>query len=189
MSTAWLFTVPGLCSTSSVRSQWVNYDLDLGFSRQIFFTKPYVRGVGEPLDLSWKGCQLIYDFGRHLILDLELGFPRSNLKISVSEKWDGVLLAFLRWMPPSTMWAGSLIFCGHHWECLNNPTYSNLGYMLHVEHISCVITNCGQQQWVTPSLSIAGGKYYQKITVPIFRLILEFFIWTIWTLMSSEKGW
>ena len=182
MSTAWLFTVPGLCSTSSVKSQWVNYDLDLGFSRQNFFTKPYVRRVGEPLDMSWKGCQLIYDFGHHLILDLEL-----YLRNGIGCGW--LLLAFLRWRPPSTMWAGSLIFCGHHWECLNNPTFSNLGYVLHVEHISCVITNCGQQQWVTPSLSIAGGKYYQKITVPIFRLILQFFIWTIWTLMSSEKGW
>ena len=49
-----------------------------------------MSGVGEPIDMPWKGCQLIYDFGRHLILDLELGFPRSNLKISVSEKWDGM---------------------------------------------------------------------------------------------------
>ena len=26
------------------------------------------------------------------------------------------------------------------------------GYVLHVEHISCVITNCGQLQWAIPSL-------------------------------------
>ena len=25
------------------------------------------------------------------------------------------------------------------------------GYVLHVEHISCVITNCGQHEWVIPS--------------------------------------
>ena len=49
-----------------------------------------MSGVGEPIDMPWKGCQLIYDFGRHLIRDLELGFPRSNLKIFVSEKWDGM---------------------------------------------------------------------------------------------------
>ena len=103
MSTAWLFTVPGLCSTSSVRSQWVNYDLDLGFTRQNFFIAPYVRGVGEPLDMSWKGCQLIYDFGRHLILDLEL-----YLRNGIGCGW--VLLDFLRWRPPSTMWVGSLFF-------------------------------------------------------------------------------
>ena len=31
------------------------------------------------------------------------------------------------------------------------PSFRIWGYMLHVEHISCVITNCGQYQWVIPS--------------------------------------
>ena len=35
---------------------------------------------------------------------------------------------FLRWWPPSTMWAGPLIYiyC-HHRGCLNNPIFLNLG--------------------------------------------------------------
>ena len=33
------------------------------------------------------------------------------------------------------------------------PSFRIWGYMLHVEHISCVITNCGQHQWAIPSLS------------------------------------
>ena len=32
------------------------------------------------------------------------------------------------------------------------PFYRMWGYVLHVEHISCVITNCGQLQWAIPSL-------------------------------------
>ena len=32
------------------------------------------------------------------------------------------------------------------------PSFQIWGYVLHVEHISCVITNCGQLQWAIPSL-------------------------------------
>ena len=32
------------------------------------------------------------------------------------------------------------------------PPFRILGYVLNVEHISCVITNCGQHQWAIPSL-------------------------------------
>ena len=36
------------------------------------------------------------------------------------------------------------------------PSFRIWDYMLHVEHVSCVITNCGQHQWVIRSpLSIA----------------------------------
>ena len=36
------------------------------------------------------------------------------------------------------------------------PSFRIWDYVLHVEHISCVITSCGQHQWVIPSpLSIA----------------------------------
>ena len=61
------------------------------------------------------------------------------------------------------------------------PSFGIWGYVLHVEHISCVITNCGQLQWSHPfsflnsSLGLAGEKHYQKITIPIFRLVLQNF--------------
>ena len=60
------------------------------------------------------------------------------------------------------------------------PSFRIWDYVLHVEHVSCVITNCGQNQWVIPSplnrsLGFAGGKSYQKITIPIFRLVLQNF--------------
>ena len=53
-------------------------------------------------------------------------------------------------------------------------------YVLHVEHLSCVITNCGQHQWVIPSplnssLGLTGGKHYQKITIPILDLFLKIY--------------
>ena len=49
---------------------------------------------------------------------------------------------------------------------------------LHVEHVACVITNCGQHQWVIPSpfsTGFSGEKPYQKIIIPIFRLVLQNF--------------
>ena len=35
------------------------------------------------------------------------------------------------------------------------PSFRIWDYVLHVEHILCVITNCGQHQWVIPSFLIA----------------------------------
>ena len=32
------------------------------------------------------------------------------------------------------------------------PSFWNWGYVLHVEHVSCVIMNCGQHLWAIPSL-------------------------------------
>ena len=51
------------------------------------------------------------------------------------------------------------------------PSFRIWDYVLHVEHVSCVITNCGQHQAfssLNSSLGFAGGKHYQKITIPIF---------------------
>ena len=66
----------------------------------------------------------------------------------------------LKWWPPSTMWVGPLIYIfmaitGDVWII---PSFRIWDYVLHVEHVSCVITNinCGQHQWAIPSpLSIA----------------------------------
>ena len=54
--------------------------------------------------------------------------------------------AFLRWWPPSAMWEGPFNFLwsqatGDVWII---PSFQIWGYVLHVVHISCVITNCGQ---------------------------------------------
>ena len=57
----------------------------------------------------------------------------------------------IRWWPPSTMWAGPLIFLWPSLRCLNDPIFRIWGYVLHVEHISCVITKYGQQERVIPS--------------------------------------
>ena len=37
-------------------------------------------------------------------------------------------------------------------DVLIMPSFRIWGYVLHVEHISCVIMNCGQLQWTIPSL-------------------------------------
>ena len=89
--------------------------------------------------------------------------------------------AFLRWWPPSTMWAGHLIYYGHHRGCLNNPIFSNLGLCA-----ACWARfMCQHELWPTSvshpfsslnsSLCFAWGKDYQKITIPIFRPVLQNF--------------
>ena len=46
------------------------------------------------------------------------------------------------------------LFMTTTWDVWIIPSFQIWDYLLHVEHISCVITNCGQHQWVIPSLSI-----------------------------------
>ena len=74
------------------------------------------------------------------------------------------------------------LFEYHHQGCLNSPTFSNLG--------SCAACwahfMCHHELWPTSlshpfsslnsSLGHAGRKHYQKITFPIFRLVLQNFV-------------
>ena len=77
------------------------------------------------------------------------------------------------------------------------PSFQIWGYVLHVEHVSCVITNCCQHQWVIPSplnsyLGLTEEIYYEKITVPILRLILKKFIFPgcfICMLFTPQPFW
>ena len=95
-------------------------------------------------------------------------------------KVGGGLGAFLRWWPPSAMWVGPLIFYGRHWRCVNNPIFSDLGWCA-----ACwAHFMCPHELWPTSvshpfsslnSLGLSGGKYYQKIIIPILRLILQNF--------------
>ena len=86
--------------------------------------------------------------------------------------------AFLRWWPPSTLWAGPLIFL---WPPPGMSESLRIwGYVLPVEHIWCVFTNCGRHQWtisslLNSSLALVGGKHYQEITIPVFWLVLQNF--------------
>ena len=56
------------------------------------------------------------------------------------------------------------------------PYFRIWHYVLHVEHVSCVITNCGQHQWVIPShLSITLlALLEENITRKLSSLSLDF---------------
>ena len=56
------------------------------------------------------------------------------------------------------------------------PYFRIWEYVLHVVHISCVITNCGQHQWVIPFLSIAlfATKKLLTLSLDLFFKILLF---------------
>ena len=86
--------------------------------------------------------------------------------------------AFQRWWPPSALWVGPFIFYGHTRRCPNNPTFSNLGlcaacwacFMCHPELWPSTVSH---PLSLNSSLSLTGGKYFQKITIPIFRFVAQ----------------
>ena len=84
-------------------------------------------------------------------------------------------------VPTFNLVDGSFVLCkattGDVWII---PSFRVWDYVLHVDHVSCVIT-----MWATSvnhpfsslksSLGFAGGKHYQKITIPTLRLVLQNF--------------
>ena len=57
------------------------------------------------------------------------------------------------------------------------PSFQIWDYVLNIEHFSCVITNCGQHQWVIPSLSIAFLALLEEInTRKLLSLSLDLFL-------------
>ena len=104
------------------------------------------------------------------------------------------LVQIMAWRRPGdkplsvTMMANLLTYI-----CVTRPQWVNLfmattgvwiipssriwGYVLHVEHISCVIPNCGQHQWDSPSLfSIAlEASLEENITRKLLSLSLDLF--------------
>ena len=106
---------------------------------------------------------------------------RNDVATSFRRLNDVIIASCAHWAP-SAMWAGPLIYLwpgttGYAWII---PSSRIWDYVLHVEQISCAITN-----WPTSvsqpfsslnsSLGFAGGKHHQKIIIPIFRLIFQNF--------------
>ena len=58
------------------------------------------------------------------------------------------------------------------------PSFRIWDYVLYVEHISCVITNCRQYQWTIPSLFsiVFGALLEENITRKLLLLSLDLFI-------------
>ena len=61
---------------------------------------------------------------------------------------------------------------GHHRGCLNNPCWAR--FMCHHELWPTSVSH--PFSFLNSSLGLAGGKHYQKITIPIFRLVLQNFL-------------
>ena len=77
------------------------------------------------------------------------------------------------------------LFYGRHRGCVNNPIVSNLGLCA-----ACwAHFTCHHELWPTSvshsfsflnsSLGLAGGKHYQKITIPVFRRFFKFFLFQV----------
>ena len=74
-----------------------------------------------------------------------------------------------------------LIFLYHHWGYLNNPIFLNMGlcaacwahFMCHHELWPTSVSHTFSS--LNSSLDLAAGKHYPKITIPIFRLVLQNF--------------
>ena len=89
--------------------------------------------------------------------------------------------AFLRWWPPSTMWAGPFIFLWPTPRCFDDPILSNFGlcavcwahFMCHHKFWP---TSVGHPfSFLNSFWCLSGGKHFQKITITIFRLVLQNF--------------
>ena len=70
------------------------------------------------------------------------------------------------------------VFTNARWQVRQWATVAQIwGYVLHIEHISCVITNCGRYQWVTPSLSIALQTLVEEnIARKLLSISLDLFL-------------
>ena len=131
-------------------------------------------------DCCLFGHQVICNYTVHPAIIWRLQLYQVKRIILLSKGGWG-LGAFLRWWPPSTMWAGTLIYYGHHRGCLNNPIFSNLGlcaacwahFMCHHELWPTSVSHSFSS--LNSSLGLAGGKHYRKITVPVFSLVLQNF--------------
>ena len=89
----------------------------------------------------------------HLCKDVSLTLGQSYVPM---RKLMGWVLGHLKCWSSSTMWMGCLMFSSTTEDIWINQIFMNWDYVLHAEHVWCVITNCGQHQWViTSSLSIA----------------------------------
>ena len=86
--------------------------------------------------------------------------------------------AFLGWWPPSAMWAGPLIFHGHHRGCLDNSIFSNLrlGAACWAHFV------CHHELWQTPVghpfsfLNSSWGLTGENITRKLLSLSVDLFL-------------
>ena len=108
----------------------------------------------------------------------------SCIKKTHLPKSEWALGAFLRWWPPSTLWAGLTYFYGHHRGCLNNPIFLNLGLCsAHWAHFMChhelwPTSVSHPSSFLNSSLGLAGGNKYQKFTIPVFKVVLQKFCYS-----------
>ena len=86
----------------------------------------------------------------------------------------GVWGAVLRWWPPSSMWAGPLIFLWLKGDGWIIPSFQIWDYVPHVEHISGVFTNSGQHQWAILSLEENITRKLLSLSLDLFFKILLF---------------
>ena len=101
----------------------------------------------------------------------------------LDSKVQGVHLGTIgpRWAPCWQHESGMFFIYGHHRGCLNNHIFSNLGlcaacwahFMCHHELRPTSVSHPFFS--FNSSLGFAGGKHDQKITIPIFILVLQNF--------------
>ena len=107
-----------------------------------FCVKPSLTSVGNPtVEIRWHG--ILVDGGS------------SSSKVVATFNHVG----------------GSFNFYGHHWGCLDNPIFSNLGLCAPCwAHVMCYHelrpTSVSHPFSLNSSLGFAGGKHYQKNYYP-----------------------
>ena len=90
--------------------------------------------------------------------------------------------AFLWWWPSLTMCAGPSIFMATTGDVRIIPAFRIWGCVLHLEHISCVITNWSQNKWAIHSLFSVALK--ALLEEDITRKLLSLSLYSCLSLFS-----
>ena len=134
------------------------HDLDLGFSRSNFEKVVWVDRMLDshcdfklwPQPLPWSPCgcgDLSVRMGSRI------SPHRNRVVVEVhwrcAQGWRSISWVVATFSHVGGSFNLSMAATGDVWII---PSFRIWGYVLHVEHISCVITNCSQLQWAIPSL-------------------------------------
>ena len=153
-----------------------------------------MRGFQGPDDLSWK-------WGTEMWLDVWLRnttcYLIESIMIDITDISKQLFYKIMKIMwytpnphgwglggghlQPHNMGGSFNLFYGHHQGCLNNPIFSNLGlcavcWAHFICHHELWPTSVGSPfPFLNSSWGLTGGKHYQKITITIFKFVLQNF--------------
>ena len=116
---------------------------------EVKFWKSHISGMGWPIDMELKGCELIecwthaVTFNVHFTHDLDLGFSRSNFENAVSQEWEGRLTWNERDLSEQNV--GPMLWLSVFTSSITKfwkSRISGLGWLIDIERKGCESIEC-----------------------------------------------